>query len=77
MQLRVAGRRLDEFFDELPARVSITSGLWETKLMKASAKSPQHLEDRKAQKLMDRIEEKQILRDEEIRKSSLKPSSPK
>jgi hypothetical protein len=42
--------------------------------MKASAKSPQYLEDRKAQKLMDRIEEKQKLRDEEIRKSSLKPS---
>ena len=43
--------------------------------MKAIQKSPQHLEDRKAQKLMDRIKEKQMLRDEEIRKSSLKPSS--
>jgi hypothetical protein len=60
--------------DCVAAGVSIMSDLWKTKLMKASP-PPQYLEGRKAQKLMARIEEKQMLRDKEIRKSSLKPSS--
>ena len=36
------------------------SRLWETTLMQTSPKPPQRLEDRKAQKLMERIEKQKL-----------------
>jgi hypothetical protein len=51
--------------------VSIKVDLWETRVMETRLKHPQHLEDRKVQKLIERVEKKLMLREKALRENSL------